>query len=139
MKNIRRGFVCGAVTNPPEEVSAFIAQITTHKNNAIKLQPGSTVIVAIHTAYIPCKIQEIFSFIDRRTGSRIHRNTPLISGDDSAIVKIVPTRSMVVEKYSEYPELGKFGMRACTNESTTPKSVGIGIVLEVIAKDKTLP
>ena len=51
-----------------------------------------------------------------------------IKTGDSAMVKFVPTKQMVVETFKEYPPLGRFAIR------DMKQTVGVGIVKEVAKK-----
>ncbi|KAA6391048.1 MAG: hypothetical protein EZS28_013427, partial [Streblomastix strix] len=55
-----------------------------------------------------CKFKEITSKIDRRTNKELEQNPKSIKTGDSAIVLMVPTKPMVVEKFQEYPPIGPF-------------------------------
>ena len=51
------------------------------------------------------------SKIDKRTGKVIEDNPLQIRTGDAAIVEIVPQRPMVVERFIDYPPLGRFAIR----------------------------
>ena len=44
------------------------------------------------------------------------------------MVKIKPTKPLVVEKYSDFPQLGRFAVR------DMGETVGAGVVLDVVAR-----
>jgi elongation factor 1-alpha len=60
-----------------------------------------------HTAHIACKFSEILEKIDRRTGKSIENAPKFIKSGDAAIVKMVPSKPMCVEAFTDYPPLGK--------------------------------
>ena len=49
---------------------------------------------------------------------------------DSAIVELVPTKPLCVEKYSEFEALGKFVIRSGGN------TIGFGVVISTVPKEE---
>lgn len=123
-KNLRRGDVVGPANNPPTVVSEFKAQvIVLHHQNVIA--KGYTPVFHIHTAQIACMFSELLERKDPKTGQTIEKNPQTLKTGDVAIVMIKPTKPLVVEKYSEFPQLGRFAIR------DMGETVGAGVVLEV--------
>ncbi|KAH0669879.1 hypothetical protein KY285_024016 [Solanum tuberosum] len=50
---------------------------------------------------------------------------------DAGMVKMIPTKPMVVETFAEYPPLGRFAVRDMR------QTVGVGVVKNVDKKDPT--
>lgn len=131
-KDLKRGFVCGEVNNdPPRACVSFIAQIVI-LNVKNKICPGYTPVVDCHTSHIACKFEEFICKVDRRTGKETDEKPTELKNNESAIVKLVPIGDMVVESYSDYPQLGRFAIR---DMNTT---IGVGIIKTVEKRsDKT--
>ncbi|MGC8691542.1 MAG: translation elongation factor EF-1 subunit alpha [Thermoplasmata archaeon] len=108
--DIKRGDVCGHVTNPPTVAAEFTAQIVVLNHPSV-ISPGYTPVFHVHTAQVACQISEIIKTIDPRTGGTKQEKPDVIKTGDVAIVKVVPTRPMVIEKASEIPQLGRFAIR----------------------------
>ncbi len=126
-KAIKRGDVIGPVSSPPTVVEDFTAQvIVLHHQNVIA--KGYTPVFHIHTAQIACVFEEILEKKDPKTGQVLEKNPATIKTGDIAIVKIKPTKPIVVEKYSEFPQLGRFAIR------DMGETIGAGVVLEVTKK-----
>lgn len=123
-KNIKRGDVLGPVDNPPTVADEFTARIMVIWHPTA-IAAGYTPVIHIHTASVACKITEIVSKIDPRTGKELEKNPQFIKQGEFAIVKFKPIKPLVVEKYAEFPQLGRFAMR------DMGKTVGIGQVLDV--------
>ncbi len=127
-KDVRRGDVVGHLTNPPTVAKEFTARIfVIWHPSAITV--GYTPVIHAHTASVACRISEIISKIDPRTGKEIEKNPQFLKQGEAAIVKFVPIKPMVIEKFSEFPPLGRFAMR------DMGKTVGIGVVTEVVPQE----
>ncbi|MEM1686574.1 MAG: elongation factor 1-alpha, partial [Zestosphaera sp.] len=87
---------------------------------------GYTPVVHAHTASVAARITEIIGKLDPKTGQIAEKNPQFIKVGESAIMKFQPIKPMVVEKYSEIPQLGRFAMR------DMGKTVGIGVIMDVV-------
>jgi elongation factor 1-alpha len=74
---------------------------------------------------VAARITEIQAKLDPRTGQVVEKNPQFLKMGDAAIVKFKPIKPMVIEKFSEFPQLGRFAMR------DMGKTVGIGVVIDV--------
>jgi len=124
-KDIRRGDVIGPVNDPPKVAKEFTAQIIVlqHPNVITK---GYTPVFHVHTAQIACKITEILKKIDPRSGQVLQENPDFIKTGDAAIIKVVPSKPLVIEPVKEFPPLGRFAIR------DMGMTVAAGVVLEVV-------
>jgi len=108
--DIRRGDVCGPADVPPTVADEFIAQVVVlHHPSALTV--GYTPVFHCHTAQIACTFVELQKKLDPRTGQVKEENPTFLKTGDAAIVKIKPTRPMVIEKVKEIPQLGRFAVR----------------------------
>ncbi len=126
-KVIRRGSVVGATNNPPTVVDEFTAQIVV-LNHPTAIGKNYTPVFHIHTAQLACTITEIVEKKDPKTGATAQKNPDFIKTGDVAIIKVKPTRPVCVEKYSEFPALGRFAIR------DMGQTVAAGVVLEVVPR-----
>ncbi len=123
-RDLRRGDVAGHTDNPPTVADEFTARIfVIWHPTAITV--GYTPVVHIHTASVACRITEIQAKLDPRTGKVVEEKPQFIKMGEAAIVKFKPIKPLVVEKYSDFPPLGRFAMR------DMGKTIGIGIVTDV--------
>lgn len=125
--DIRRGDVAGLTSSPPTVVAEFTAQIVV-LNHPTVLSKGYTPVFHAHTAQVACQITDILKQIDPRTGQTVKEHPDFVKTGDVAIVKVVPTKPMVIESHAKFPPLGRFAIR------DMGQTVAAGMVLEVTPK-----
>jgi len=124
-KDLRRGEVAGPASNPPTVATEFTANIVVLEHPTAILK-GYTPVFHIHTSQMACTITEILEKKDPKTGQIIQKNPDFLKTGDVAIVKVKPLRPLVVEKFNEFPQLGRFAIR------DMGQTVAAGVVLEVV-------
>jgi elongation factor 1-alpha len=107
---IRRGDVAGPVDHPPTVAKSFTAQIIVLNHPSV-ITPGYTPVFHAHTAQVACTFEEIVRSIDQRTGATKQEKPEYIKTGDAAVVKIRPTKPMVIESFKVFPQLGRFAIR----------------------------
>jgi elongation factor 1-alpha len=128
VKEVRRGNVAGDSKNdPPAGCASFNAQVIV-LNHPGQVGAGYAPVLDCHTAHIACKFSELLEKIDRRTGKSIENQPKFIKSGDAAIVKMIPSKPMCVEAFTEYPPLGRFAVRDMR------QTVAVGVIKSV---DKT--
>jgi elongation factor 1-alpha len=128
-KDVKRGDVVGPVNNPPTVAQEFTAQIVVI-NHPTAIATGYTPVFHIHTAQVAATITEIAEKKDPKTGQTLQKNPEFIKNGDVAIVKVRPTKPVVVEKYSEFPQLGRFAIR------DMGQTVAAGVILDVVKRQE---
>ncbi|KAK6926830.1 Translational (tr)-type GTP-binding domain [Dillenia turbinata] len=100
------------------------------KNVAVKdLKRG---FVASDSKNDPAKEAANFtSQIDRRSGKELEKEPKFLKNGDAGFVKMIPTKPMVVETFSEYSPLGRFAVRDMR------QTVAVGVIKNVEKKDAT--
>ncbi|TLZ70282.1 MAG: translation elongation factor EF-1 subunit alpha [Methanobacteriota archaeon] len=109
-KDLRRGDVAGPVDHPPTVAKSFTAQIMVLNHPSV-ITVGYTPVFHAHTAQVACTFEEITKSLDPRTGATKQEKPDHIQTGDAAIVKIRPTKPMVIEKAKDFPQLGRFAIR----------------------------
>jgi elongation factor 1-alpha len=128
VKDIRRGNVCGDSKNdPPAETADFVAQVIV-LNHPGQIGAGYTPVLDCHTAHIACKFAEILTKVDRRTGKELEKEPKAVKSGDACMVRLVPTKPLTVETFSDYPPLGRFAVRDMR------QTVAVGVIKEVTKK-----
>jgi len=95
--------------NPAKRCENFTARIVCLDNFGTR-KIGSTVMIFLSGQYIECKIKEIKSKLDPETKKIIEENPKEIKANEKAIIIFEPLKPMVVEKFSEFPQFGRFVM-----------------------------
>ena len=128
-KDLKRGDVCGHPDNPPTVAEEFTAQIVILQHPTA-ITVGYTPVFHAHTAQVACTFIELLKKLDPRTGQVIEENPQFLKTGDAAIVKIKPTKPMVIENVREIPQLGRFAIR------DMGMTIAAGMAIDVKAKNK---
>jgi len=126
-KDIARGDVLGREDNVPTVAAEFTAQIVVLNHPSV-LTVGYTPVFHIHTAQVACQISEILRKIDPRTGATVQEKPDMLKNGEAAIVKIKPTKPLVIEKQSDIPQLSRFAIR------DAGQTVAVGVCMDVVKK-----
>lgn len=108
--DIKRGDVCGPVSNPPTVVKSFTAQVVVLNHPSV-IANGYKPVFHVHTTQIACRFEEIVKTLNPKDGTTLKDHPDFIKTGDIAIVKIVPDRPFVIEKVADIPQLGRFAIR----------------------------
>jgi elongation factor 1-alpha len=126
-KDIKRGDVIGPTSSPPKVADTFTAQIVV-LNHPTAISIGYTPVFHIHTAQFAGKVVEILEKKDPKTGQTAQAKPDFIKTGDVAVVRIQPLKPMVIEKFADFPPLGRFALR------DMGQTVAAGVVLDVVPK-----
>ncbi|MFH1224984.1 MAG: translation elongation factor EF-1 subunit alpha [Candidatus Diapherotrites archaeon] len=123
-KDVARGDVVGHTNNVPTVAKDFTAQIVVLAHPTA-VPVNYTPVFHIHTAQLSCSITEIQKKLDPKTGAEKEKDPKFLKTGDAAIVKIVPTKPVVVEEYKKFPQLGRFAIR------DMGQTVAAGVILSI--------
>jgi len=128
VKELRRGFVASDIKNDPaQETASFVAQVIV-LNHPGQIGAGYAPVLDCHTAHIACKFAELLEKVDRRSGKTLEEAPKFLKSGEAAMVKMIPSKPMCVEKFSDYPPLGRFAVRDMR------QTVAVGVIKEVEKK-----
>jgi len=126
-KDLKRGDVLGPTTSPPTVAADFTAQVVV-LNHPTAIAVGYTPVFHIHTAQFAGRVVEILEKKDPKSGQAVPGKPEFIKTGDVAVLKIQPLKNVVIEKFSEYPPLGRFAIR------DMGQTVAAGVVLSITPK-----
>ena len=126
-KSIKRGDILGSTDSPPSVAREFEAQIIViHHPTA--MAPGYTPVLHAHTAQVAATLSEFVAKIDAKTGGIVEEKPKFLKTGDAAIVRVRPTRPLAIETFKEFPEIGRFALRAMG------PTIAAGVVKGIIEK-----
>ncbi|CAF1669758.1 unnamed protein product, partial [Didymodactylos carnosus] len=97
-------------------------------NHPGQIGQGYAPVLDCHTAHIACKFAELIEKVDRRTGKTIEEAPKFLKSSEAAMVRMIPSKPMCVEKFSDYPPLGRFAVRDMR------QTVAVGVIKDVDKK-----
>ncbi|XP_062027578.1 uncharacterized protein LOC133743611 isoform X1 [Rosa rugosa] len=128
-EDILSGFVLSSVANPIPAVTEFYAQLQILEllENAI-FTPGYKAILHIHSVVEECEIVDLLEEIDMKT-KKPKKKKPLFVKNGAVIkCRIQVTNLICMEKFSDFPQLGRFTLR------TEGKTIAVGKVIDAPSK-----
>ena len=132
VQDIKRGYVASdAGNNPAQDTEEFNAQVIV-MNHPGQIMNGYAPVLDCHTCHIACKFHEILNKMDKRTGVVTEEFPKFIKSGDAGIVRMKPSKAMVVEAFNEFAPLGRFAVR------DMKQTVAVGVIKGVTKLDRTL-
>ncbi|KAM7267334.1 hypothetical protein ACFE04_009500 [Oxalis oulophora] len=122
-EDILPGFVLSSVANPIHGVTEFVAQLQILElvENAI-FTAGYKAVLHIHSVVEECEIVELIHQIDPKTRKPLKKKVLFVKMGAMVVCRIQVNNLICVEKFSDFPQLGRFTLR------TEGKTVAVGKV-----------
>lgn len=124
---VKRGEVAGHPNNPPTVVEEFTARVAVLQHPTA-ITVGYTPVFHTHTAQVSCEITAIPQKLNPKTGEVLEENPDYIKKGDMAVIKVKPSRPLVIEKASDIPEISRFAIR------DMGQTVAAGAVTDLVEK-----
>jgi elongation factor 1-alpha len=112
----------------------LIVSILVIMNHPGEIREGYAPVLDCHTSHVACKFSELLAKYDKRTGKEIESAgmVKMLKKGDSALVRLEPTKPMVVEAFTEFAPLGRFAVR------DMKQTVAVGVIKSVNKKTNTV-
>ncbi|XP_020401651.1 eukaryotic peptide chain release factor GTP-binding subunit ERF3A isoform X3 [Zea mays] len=132
-EDVMAGFVLSSVANPVGAVSEFIAQLQILEllDNAI-FTAGYKAVLHIHSVVEECEIVELIEEIGMKKKKeedpkkKKPKRKPLFVKNGAIVVCRIQVNNLIcIEKFSDFPQLGRFTLR------TEGKTVAVGKVVDI--------
>jgi len=122
---VERGDVLRYPYNRPEKVKRLVAQVILFSDTP--LLEGEEITLRYGTSEKQCRVQKILSEMDPVRFTISARNPKMLRGNSVGEIELFPREPLCLEKYSDFPQLGRFIIKDAKG------AVAAGIVLEIIA------
>ncbi len=117
-----RGDVCGPEDNPPHVSTQFLGEAVLLDEN---LKKGETIELRCGTKRARCVVKALHEKLNPETGEVIGKSPDHISEHEAATI-VFTSEPIVVERFSDIPELGRFIL-------VRGKNIAAGIVLDSVS------
>lgn len=124
-EDVSPGFVLCAPDNLCHTVKTFEAQVVILEHKSI-ICAGYSAVLHIHNVIEEVSFVVLIDLIDKKTGKRMKQRPRFIKQDQVAIARLQTTGVVCIEKFSDFPQMGRFTLR------DEGKTIAIGKVLKLV-------
>ena len=112
-EEVSAGFVLSAVASPCPVVTEFdallsVLELLEHKSI---FTAGYKCVLHIHTVTEECEVTALHYQIDPKTRAPIKKKCLFLKGGSLALVRIVMAGTVCMERFKDFPQLGRFTLR----------------------------
>ncbi|CEH14007.1 eukaryotic polypeptide chain release factor 3 [Ceraceosorus bombacis] len=131
-EDISVGFVLSDAKKPVHVVTQFEAQLAILDSRNI-IAPGFQAMMHVHAASEEIQLNALLHYYDKKTGKK-SRKPPAFAKKGMKVVALIETTAPIaIEKFADYPQLGRFTVRE------EGRTIGIGKVTKLISSKEDLP
>lgn len=120
---VQRGSVFGDARNEPHAAKEFVAEVFVLEDEG-RIKHGNDYIIRCGTANVQCRAAKIINKIDPRSGKAYDGDVQELAMDDAGTVRFVAKEPFVIEKQSDFQQLGRIIVR------DTGMTIAVGVVIE---------
>jgi len=113
---------------PLVPAARFTVKLVTLDALRVPLLVGSSVVVHAYASSTEARVTKLVSALDKKTGDVLRLGPRCVSRDAAAVVELAPSRALAVERFEDYPKLGRVQLR---RDGAT---VALGVVVETFAR-----
>ncbi|KAJ3109641.1 translation termination factor GTPase eRF3 [Phlyctochytrium planicorne] len=128
-EDVLSGFVLCTPKRPVHAVTAFEARLAIVEYKSI-ICAGYTAVCHAHTNTDEVVLTALLHKIDKKTGKRTKNPPQFVRQGDSLIARIETSAPICLERFDEYPQLGRFTLR------DEGKTVAVGRVTKLILNEE---
>ena len=122
------GTVLCHASYPLVPAARFTVKLVTLEALRVPLLVGSSVVVHAYASSAEARVTKLVSTLDKKTGDVLRRAPRCVSRDAGAVVELTPSRALAVERFEDYPKLGRVQLRRAG------ATVALGVVVETFAR-----
>eukprot|EP00958_Prasinococcus_capsulatus_P017242 scaffold1939_cov392-Prasinococcus_capsulatus_cf.AAC.2 len=126
-EEVSSGFVLCSPQNPIRAVTEFDAQLAVlelleHKSI---FTAGYKCVLHVHTVVEECEVIKLLAQIDPKTKQKMKKTVMFVKSGNLVLCRLKVTGSICIERFSDYPQLGRFTLR------DEGKTIAIGKVMKL--------
>lgn len=130
VEDLRRGMVASGTEQSAVEAETFLARVAVLRGPG-EVRTGFSPVLMVHSAQVPCCVQELVSRLDRNNGETLEEAPKALRAGDVGLVRLRPEQPLCVEPHAECPRLGQF--------TTPPEQKGLGLVGVILSVEARPP
>ena len=132
MEEVQSGFVLTDPREPVNVVTRFEAQLAILEHRNI-ICAGYSAVMHVHTLSEEVTLQALLHYYDKKTGKKSRKGPQFAKKGMKVIALIQTTAPICLERFKDYPQLGRFTLR------DEGKTIAIGKVTKLIQSDDDMP
>ena len=132
LDEVQAGFVLTDPKDPVHVVRRFEAQLAILEHRNI-ICAGYSAVMHVHTLSEEVTLQALLHYYDKKTGKKSRKGPQFAKKGMKVIALIQTTAPICLERFKDYPQLGRFTLR------DEGKTIAIGKVTKLIQSDDDMP
>lgn len=129
---VQPGFVLTDPRDPVNVTTRFEAQLAILEHRNI-ICAGYSAVMHVHTLSEEVSLHALLHYFDKKTGKKSRRGPQFAKKGMKVIALITTTAPVCVERFKDYPQLGRFTLR------DEGKTIAIGKITRLIKSDDEMP